>query len=187
MTEVDGDLLFGLATGGDQVRILSYASEGVPISREDVLAYQSQLVSVRQQSNSQVVKPLIGLLSSLDNSAAFIQSEALNATPVNRVFGLSDEVNAARSVAGVDKGEISRIMSQLQFDLEPVHRAWSTQQQQTAAASDFYNYGLSDKLLREYIEAQIAVRIEKSRRQGVHVVGSSTGHGQHSSSDPWQV
>jgi len=179
--ELDSDLLFGLATGGDQVRILSYAPEGTPITRSDVHAYQSQLVSVRQQSASQIVKPLIGLLSSLDNSAALIQSEALSATaPVNRAFGLSDETHAARSVAGVDKGEISRIVSQLQFELEPVHRAWSTQQQQSAAASDFYNYGLNDKLLREYIEAQIAVRIEKSRRQGVHVVSSS---GQ----DPWKL
>ena len=188
--EIDSDLLFGMATGGDQVRILSYAAEGTPITRADVQAYQSQLVSVRQQSNSQIAKPLIGLLSSLDNSAALIQSEALNAVPVNRGFGLSDETHSARSVAGVDKSEISRIVSQLQFDLEPVHRAWSTQQQQSAAASDFYNYGLNDKLLREYIEAQIALRIEKSRRQGVQVHSSAAGAPPPMSmrqEDPWQV
>ena len=168
----DEDLIFGIGNGGDNVRILSYAGEGVPITRTDVQNYQSQLVAVRQQSSSQVAKPLIGLLSSVDNPLKMQMGEGSSgAVPVSRAFGLSDEQQSARAVAGVDKGEIARIMSQLQLDLEPVHRAWSTQQQQAAETSNFYNYGLNDKLLREYIAAQIAIRIEKSRR--VKLVGSS--------------
>ena len=164
---IDPDLLFGMASGGDQVRILSYAAEGVPITRADVQAYQSQLVAVRQQSSSQVVKPLIGLLSSVDNP----MNQPALAAPVHRAFGLSDEQQSAKSVAGVDRAEIEHIMASLQFDLEPVHRAWSSQQQQVAESGNFYNYGLTDKLLREYIGAQIALRMEKSRR--VKIVGST--------------
>ena len=87
----------------------------------------------------------------------------------------------ARSVAGIDRAEIERIMSQFQYDLEPVHRAWSTQQQQVAESSNFYNYGLNDKLLREYIAAQVAIRLEKSRR--VKLVGASdvAGNRDHAS------
>jgi hypothetical protein len=168
---IDPDLLFGIASGGDQVRVLSFAAEGVPITRSDVHAYQSQLVAVRQQSSSQVAKPLIGLLSSVDNPLKLASMEGMGATPVSRAFGLSDEQQSARSVAGVDKGEIDRILTQLQMDIEPIHRAWATQQQQMAETSNFYNYGLNDKLLREYIAAQIAIRIERSRR--VKLVGSS--------------
>jgi hypothetical protein len=168
----DPDLVFGIGNGGDKVRILSYAAEGIPITRSDVQQYQSQLVAVRQQSSAQIAKPLIGLLSSVDNPLKMQTGEGMTGpTPVSRAFGLSDEQQSARAVAGVDKAEIERIMNTLQFDLEPVHRPWSTQQQQAAESSNFYNYGLNDKLLREYISAQIAIRIEKSRR--VKLVGTS--------------
>lgn len=168
---IDSDLLFGIANGGDQVRILSFATEGQPITRSDVQAYQSQLVAVRQQSSSQISKPLIGLLSSVDNPLKIAGTDAGAVLPVSRAFGLSDEAQSSRAVAGVDKNEIERIMSQFHFDLDPVHRPWATQQQQAAEASNFYNYGLNDKLLREYIGAQIALRIERSRR--VKLVGTS--------------
>jgi hypothetical protein len=203
MVEVDPDLLFGIATGGDQVRILSYAPEGVPITRSDVQNYQSQLVAVRQQASAQIAKPLIGLLSSVDNPAA-LNVEAVSGPPVQRGFGLSDEQgkSSSQAVAGVDRSEIHRIMQQLQFDIEPIHRAWATQQQQVAETGNFYNYGLNDKLLREYIEAQIALRIDRSRR--VKMVGATdvAGNRQHASlrlqqmppppqqpayHDPWQV
>ena len=188
-SQLDKDLLFGMTTGGDQVRILSYAAEGVPITRADVQAYQSQLVAVRQQASSQVVKPMIGLLSSVDNPL-MMSNEALNGPPIKRAFGLSDEqtVSTSHTVAGVDKAEIQRIMQQLQFHIEPVHRAWATQQQQAAESSNFYNYGLNDRVLREYIEAQIALRIEKSRRQSVKIVGSTdvAGNRQHAAMRPHQ-
>ena len=180
---MDQDLLFGIATGGDQVRILSYAAEGVPITRTDVHNYQSQLVAVRQQASSQTVKPLIGLLSAVENPAA-MPTEAAAAAPVQRrAFGLSDEgqssMSSAHAVAGVDKAEIHRIMQQLQLDIDPIHRAWATQQQQAAEASNYYNFGLNERLLREYIEAQIALRIDRSRR--VKLVGSTdvAGNRQH--------
>ena len=63
----DKDLLFGAGSGGDNVKILSYAPEGIPITRADVQAYQSQLLAVRQQANSQIAKPLIGLLETIEN------------------------------------------------------------------------------------------------------------------------
>jgi len=169
------DLLFGAGSGGDNVKILSYAAEGIPITRADVQAYQSQLLAVRQQANSQVAKPLIGLLSSVDNPLSGQQGSSNDSgTPVPRAFGLSDEGSAmstSTAVAGVDKSEIHAIMSQLQFDVEPVHRAWSTPQQQIAEQGSFYNYGLNPHLLQEYMEAQIALRIEKSRRTSVTVGG----------------
>jgi hypothetical protein len=199
----DTDLIFGVGNGGDQVRILSYSAEGVPITRSDVQQYQSQLVAVRQQSSSQISKPLIGLLSSVDNPLKLGTGETGGGpVPVSRGFGLSDEQQSARSVAGVDKAEIERIMNQLQFDLDPVHRPWSTQQQQVAETGNFYNYGLNDKLLREYIAAQIAIRLEKSRRiklVGASDVAGNRGHAamrppppamHHSGNvalDPWRV
>jgi hypothetical protein len=178
----DPDLIFGICNGGDQVRILSYSAEGVPITRSDVQQYQCQLVAMRQQSSSQIAKPLIGLLSSVDNPSKMgIPDASSGQVPVSRGFGLSDEQQMARSVAGIGRAEIEKIMSQFQYDLEPVHRAWSTQQQQIAESSNFYNYGLNDKLLREYIAAQVAIRLERSRR--VKLVGSTdvAGNRDHAS------
>jgi hypothetical protein len=170
-TPFDSDLLFGAGSGGENVKILSYAAEGTPITRADVQAYQSQLLAVRQQANSQIAKPLIGLLSSVDNPLSAQQGASETAPPVQRGFGLSDEgtMSSSTAVAGVDKAEIQSIISQLQFDVEPVHRAWATPQQQMAEQGSFYNYGLNPHLLKEYIEAQIALRIEKSRRTSVTV------------------
>ena len=161
--ELDPDLLFGMASGSGNVKILSYAGEGVPIARSDVQAYQSQLVAVRQQASSQVIKPLIGLLSSVDNPASM--SDPGMGAPVSRGFGLSDEGGSSSvQVAGVDRFEIEKIIQQLTFDAEPVQRAWATQQQQSAETGNFYNYGLNAHLLREYVAAQVALRIERSRR-----------------------
>lgn len=153
------DLLFGVSTGGSNIRILSYASEGVPITRSNVQTYQSQLLAVRQQASSQVVKPLIGLLSSVDNPLSLPLHEG--GAPVNRNFGLSDE---GVGIAGIDRREIEKITSKLTYDVEPVHRAWATAQQQTAELGNFYNYGLNPHLLKEYIAAQVGLRIDKSRR-----------------------
>ena len=169
----DKDLLFGAGTGSDNVRILSFAPEGIPVTRADVQAYQSQLLAVRHQANSQVAKPLIGLLSSVDNPLSSTDSGSLSASaPVQRAFGLSDEnagVVSSRSVAGIDKSEIDSIVSKLQFDTEPIHRAWSTPHQQMVDMPNFFNYGLNPHLLREYLAAQIALRIEKSRRTSVKI------------------
>ena len=169
----DKDLLFGAGTGSDNVRILSFAPEGVPITRADVQTYQSQLLAVRHQANSQIAKPLIGLLSSVDNPLTSNDSAAqLSSAPVQRAFGLSDEgagVVSSRTVAGIDKGEIEAIVGKLQFDVEPIHRPWSNPHQQMNDLPNFYNYGLNPHLLREYIEAQIALRIEKSRRTSVKI------------------
>lgn len=169
----DKDLLFGAGTGSENVRILSFAPEGVPITRADVQTYQSQLLAVRHQANSQIAKPLIGLLSSVDNPLTSNDSGPhLSSAPVQRAFGLSDEgagVVSSRTVAGIDKGEIEAIMSKLHFDTEPIHRPWSNPHQQLNDLPNFFNYGLNPHLLREYIEAQIALRIEKSRRTSVKV------------------
>jgi len=169
----DKDLLFGAGTGSENVRILSFAPEGIPITRADVQAYQSQLLAVRHQANSQIAKPLIGLLSSVDNPLSASESGTQPASaPIQRAFGLSDEgagVVSSRTVAGIDKGEIEAIVSKLQFDIEPLHRPWSNPHQQMNDLPNFFNYGLNPHLLREYLEAQIALRIEKSRRTSLKV------------------
>lgn len=169
---MDPDLLFGVATGGPNLKFLSYAGEGVPITRANVQSYQSQLVNVRQQANSQIAKPLIGLLSSVDNPLSVPSFDGSSGPPVKRGFGLSDESGvSAHQVAGVDRHEIERITSQLTYDVDPIHRAWATQQQQSAESSNFYNYGLNAHLLKEYIAAQVALRLDKSRR--VKIAGST--------------
>ena len=169
----DRDLLFGSGIGSENVRILSFAPEGVPITRTDVQAYQSQLLAVRHQANSQIAKPLIGLLSSVDNPLTSTESGANpSSAPVQRAFGLSDEgagVVSSRTVAGIDRGEIESIVSKLQFDIDPVHRPWTNPHQQMVDLPNFFNYGLNPHLLREYLEAQIALRIEKSRRTSLKV------------------
>ena len=195
---MDRDLLFGMASGGPNVKFLSYAGEGVRITRASVQSYQSQLVAVRQQASMQIAKPLIGLLSSVDNPISQQSFESSAGPAVHRGFGLSDEARA-HQVAGVDRAEVDRIMSQLTFDTDPVHRAWATQQQQTAESGHFYNYGLNAHLLREYIGAQVALRIDKSRRVKITASTDVAGHrgdahmrrhperSSHRLEDPWRA
>ena len=170
------NLDFGLGTGGDSVRVLSYAPEGIPVSRQDVVTYQSQLSNIKQQANLSALSAnsiTVGVSADVMDSSMANSSASLAET--RRLFGLSDEpgklnitVSAASAVAvaGVDKNKLEEIISGLQWDIDPISRPW-------AAQANPYQETVSVLQLR--LECDIVKRTrEKSNRSSVESSVSPT-------------
>ena len=127
----------------DRIKFLYFAPEGVGVTREDVQTYKKQLNAGKDKPGLTVVLPT-----------------------VNRSFALSDEPSA---VAAVDRESLQKVIAQLNFDIQPLVRAWSGNAE--AIQAQYYNYGLNETLLKEYLEHQISLRLTRAQRQAI-----STGH-----------
>ena len=135
------------------VKILFFGPEGAEISRSDVIAYKTQL------------KGGVGISRSIPGVSAVIPTPQ----PSSRTFALSDE---SVGTAGLDKSALEGIVSNLVFDTQPLVRAWTLPGGNPEAMhAQYYNYGLNDKLFREYLEHQIALRVSRAQRAKLEVGG----------------
>jgi hypothetical protein len=126
------------------VKILYFASEGTPVTRRDVMTYKTQLTAASNPSLSL-------------NAVSAVAAPA-------RSFSLSDEAGGGAS--GADKQKLEMIISQLQFDVQPLVRAWTViGGNMETMLTQYYNYGLNEQLLKEYLEQQIVLRMNRAQRQ----------------------
>lgn len=132
----------------EKVKILYFGPETFPVSRNDILTYKSQLGGGFKQRTAEPA------------------AHSLPAAP-HRSFGLSDE---SIRTAGIDKEKLEGVISHLKFETQPLARAWAVPGGNLEALqTQYYNYGLNEKLFREYLEHQISIRLNRAQRSRVEV------------------